>query len=175
MREGDYREAIQQYLTAEESHRATAEHPEPRSLRLALLYRIIGEEGLARVYFDSARVVLESAIEATPEWLYLRSDLGIAYAGLGRADDARRLGEFAIQESENDHFWGPSYARDMACILTLLGEYDEALDLLDHLLAIPAGAWASAARLRDEPEWTPLYDLPRFQALLERYAEDEGR
>ena len=55
----------------------------------------------AGAYYDSARVALEKRVQAG---LYLRSQhpgearslLGIAYAGLGRAEEATREGEQAV-------------------------------------------------------------------------------
>jgi hypothetical protein len=50
------------------------------------------------------------------------------------------------------------------------GELDAAIDLLEGLL--PAPSWLSVPVLEIDPIWDPLRDHPRFQALLEKYADD---
>ncbi len=55
----------------------------------------------------------------------------------------------------------------MAYVYTIVGEYDLAIDELEYHLSIPA--WSSPASLRAEPIFAPLQDIPRFQALLEKY------
>ena len=49
----------------------------------------------------------------------------------------------------------------------MVGEYDAALDEIEYLLSIPS--WYSVHSLRLDPDYDPLRDHPRFQALLEKY------
>jgi hypothetical protein len=56
----------------------------------------------------------------------------------------------------------------LAEIYVMVGEYDAAIDQLEHLLSIPA-PFISAPWLRVDPIWQPLLDHARFQALLDRY------
>lgn len=55
----------------------------------------------------------------------------------------------------------------MAYIYTLVGEYDAAIDEFELLLSIPCKA--STGWLKADPILAPLYELPRFKALIERY------
>jgi hypothetical protein len=55
----------------------------------------------------------------------------------------------------------------LARIYVMVGEYDEAIRLLEHLMSIPGDLGIGALRL--DPAWKPLRDNPRFQALLHKY------
>ena len=53
-------------------------------------------------------------------------------------------------------------------IYTMVGEYDEALRLLEGPLS-EQRAYYGIGTLRLDPVWKPLRDNPRFQALLPKY------
>jgi len=55
----------------------------------------------------------------------------------------------------------------MALIYTMVGEQDRAIDELDYLLSIDSPSTVHSIELN--PEFEPLHDSPRFQALLEKY------
>jgi hypothetical protein len=58
----------------------------------------------------------------------------------------------------------------------MVGEYDEAFDLIEHLLSIPGDI--SIPLLKTDPAWAPLRSLPRFQKLTEKFQRklaDGGR
>jgi hypothetical protein len=60
---------------------------------------------------------------------------------------------------------GPVLIVSMARIYTIVGDKEKALDLLEHLLQIPAGLTAHEIRL--DPTWDALRDHPRFRKLIE--------
>ena len=55
----------------------------------------------------------------------------------------------------------------MAQIYSIVGEYDLAIDELEHHLSIPG--WSTPNSLRADPFFAPLQELPRFTALLEKH------
>jgi serine/threonine-protein kinase len=63
-----------------------------------------------------------------------------------------------------DPLEGPFVARRAAQIYVRIGEYDEALDLLELLLSVPTDFTVNILRL--DPIWDPLRELPRFKKLL---------
>ncbi len=57
-------------------------------------------------------------------------------------------------------------------IYAQLGETNAALELIELLLAMPAGREASVPLLRLEPTFDPLRGDPRFEALLARFSRN---
>ena len=57
---------------------------------------------------------------------------------------------------------------ELAVIYTIVGEYDAALEEIEYLLSIPS--WYSVHDVRLDPQFDPLRDHPRYEALLKKYA-----
>lgn len=132
----------------------------------ALLVRRDGRRALSRVYYDSARTVLEARLQRNPEADNIHSLLGYAYAGLGREEEAIREGRRAVnlRPVSKDAFNGPRPRERLARVYVLVREYDAAIDELEYLLSIPS--LTSVPGLRLDPAWDPLRKYPRFQALV---------
>jgi TolB-like protein/Tfp pilus assembly protein PilF len=139
----------------------------PRALLEGWTHMLMGDAEGARSHFESARILLESEIAERPEDYRVHSSLGIAYAGLGRNEDAVREGELAVKGMSvaKNAVIGPFRVEDLAFIYALVGEHEKAIDLLEYLLSIPS--WMSAPLLRLDPKWDPLRESPRFQSLVE--------
>ena len=142
------------------------------ALQVAKAYSLMGEPELAHASYDSARAILEKALDAHPDDNRIHSALGFAYAGLGRKEEAVREGKRAVElyPVSKDEFDGPFVVQDLAEIYAMVGEDHAALDEIEYLLSIPS--WCSVQDLRLDPIWDPLRDHPRFQALLEKYTID---
>jgi adenylate cyclase len=95
-----------------------------------------------------------------------RSRVALAFARAGRSEDAlaqmnrarRLVDSFLLVESEllAEPRW--------AMTLVVLGEDDQALDMLEDMMSRPSAI--SRGLLRVQPEWDPIREHPRFQALL---------
>jgi tetratricopeptide (TPR) repeat protein len=123
-----------------------------------------------RAYADSLRRVLEGRLRVEPGAAYTLSWLGIAYALLGRPDDAVDVGErsVALLPISQDALAGPYVAAALARIYMLAGRPDRATALLSGLLDVPSPI--TRAGLRADPLWGPLRTHPPFAALV-----DSGR
>lgn len=96
-----------------------------------------------------------------------RSWIALMFARAGRDEDAlaqmnraRFLGETLINVEfvlDNEPRW--------AMTLVELGEQEQALDLLEDMMSRPSAM--SVGLLEVQPEWDPIRDSPRFQALLD--------
>jgi TolB-like protein/Flp pilus assembly protein TadD len=138
----------------------------PRAQLLAEIYGLMGKRDLERMNYDSSRVELEKRIKEQPDDARFHSALGIAYAGLGRKQDAIKQGKLGVELLPiSKEAWRGTYrVWDLARIYTMVGEQSAALDLLEDLLSRPSdlsGAW-----LRIDATWAPLRNNPRFQKLI---------
>ena len=135
-------------------------------LGLAEMYYHLGQEEQARRYWKKELVHLESA--KSPVFQYdLELCLGLAYAGLGRNEEAIRLARNVLKDAplSVDAFLGTFRLEMAALIFVRTGAYEEAIDQLELLLSVPSET--SPALFRLDPAWDPLRDNPRFQKLVE--------
>jgi TolB-like protein/Flp pilus assembly protein TadD len=144
--------------------------PCPKASLEGSLYLYLGDKERAQTAFEQARIVAERLLRDAPDDPGRHAYLGIVLAGLGKKEDAINEGKKAVEllpESE-DAFDGPGATAALAEIYTWVGEHDEALRLLEHLLTVPSGLTVWALKL--DPSWDPLRTDPRFQALLDKHA-----
>ncbi len=124
---------------------------------------------LAHADYDTARALLETKLREQPQDDRLHSSLGIAYAGLGRVEEAIREGKMGVElmPVSKEAWKGVYRVEDLARIYVMVGEYDAAIDQLEFLLSRPGVL--SIPLLRLDSRWKPLWDHPRFQELVEKY------
>ena len=124
----------------------------PKALLYAQINGLMGNRQLEQSYYESARSILETKVEEDSNDVRFHSSLGIAYAGLGRKEEAIREGK-------------RSSIKNLAHIYVMVEEFDAAIDQLTFLLSIPSEV--SIPLLRLDPAWDPLHKHPRFKKLLE--------
>ncbi|MFQ5652259.1 MAG: protein kinase [bacterium] len=106
---------------------------------------------------------LEKRLETMPEdHVRILSFLGSAYALSGETDQARKIIR-ELQQLATKEFVDPCH---LAAIHISLGEYDEALRLLEQ--AYEQGSFLLLYTIKSSPWYDPLRDDPRFQDLLRR-------
>jgi tetratricopeptide (TPR) repeat protein len=130
---------------------------------------LMGNQQLEKNHYDSARIILETKILEDPNDARFHSALGIAYAGLGRKQDAIQEGKLAVEllPVSKEAIRGFYRAKDLAQIYVMVGEHGMAIDQIEYLLPIPGEL--SIPLLRLDPVWDPLRDHPRFQKLIEKH------
>ena len=165
-----FAEAIQ---VVEQFRGETLTYPErgpcPKAFLQGVLYLQQGDSEKAQAAFERARIVAERLVRDAPDDWSRHAQLGAVFAGLGKKEEAIKEGRKAVEllpESE-DAFDGPQATESLAEIYAWVGEHDEAIRLLDHLLAVPSGV--SVWMLKLDTAWDPLRKDPRFQALIDKY------
>jgi tetratricopeptide (TPR) repeat protein len=133
----------------------------------AHLYWLRGDKAKARQWADSASAKYEEESRTAPDDPQRRAIHGVALAYLGRYPEAIQEGKRALEalSPAKDMYFGPYIQHQLVRIYLLAGQPDQALDLLEPLLAMPytlTPAW-----LRIDPLFEPLRDHPRFKRLVE--------
>jgi TolB-like protein/tRNA A-37 threonylcarbamoyl transferase component Bud32/predicted Zn-dependent protease len=141
-----------------------------KALLQAQIYGQAKQPQLEKSCYESAIKMLMAKIQQLPEDAAgYHSYLGIAYAGLGRKQDAIREGKTGTDmlPLSKDALAGFSQIERLARIYVMVGDFDEAISQLEYLMSIPGDLGIGALRL--DPAWKPLHDNPKFQALLRKY------
>jgi hypothetical protein len=93
-------------------------------------------------------------------------------AFLGRKDDAIREGRRAVEMWLPDSLEKNNASAALALIYAWTGESDRAMELIEHLLTVPALMLPettynmTVAELKWRWEWDPLRNDPRFQKII---------
>jgi tetratricopeptide (TPR) repeat protein len=119
----------------------------------------------------SARQEIEKRITASPNDFNSYINLGLIDAFLGRKNEAIREAQRAI-EVAIDPLEKNDGSAALALIYARTGESDQAIDLIEHLITVPANLFVitnydiTLAELKWRWEWDPLRNNPRFQKIL---------
>jgi tetratricopeptide (TPR) repeat protein len=141
----------------------------PVPLLAAWAHRAAGDVDAAQRDFRAAADALEDRVAETPDDTRYHEALGLAYAGLGLADEAVREGERAVelQSADHNHIHGPYRAYALAAIRAQVGDTEGSLRELDRVMGIPSvftSEWVENDFL-----FAPQRDDPRFQELMEKH------
>ena len=135
----------------------------PVSLLKAPVYAYLSDSTTARELYEEAREELERRIEDEPKDPRFQSSLGLAYAGLGRHEEAIQHGKLAVEllPVSEDAFYGIEYEYDLAIIYITIGEYEAGLNHLKRLLSIHS--WISPSFLEMDIRLFKAWTDPTFR------------
>jgi len=138
----------------------------PRSLNIARAYFLKGDRVKCQLYADSAITELNERARLNPDDERVFAALGYAYAVKGEDKKALENSQKAVKlmPLSIDVWKGYFKEKDLAIVYIITGEYDLAMDLIEHLLTIPGEL--SVPLLKIDPAYDALRDLPRFQQIL---------
>jgi len=134
----------------------------------AAIQVIAGDLAGAQVAAEKARPILEQRLRAQPGDILAHTELSWIYLALKRNADAMRLAQQSatLLSPERDLLVGYHILAGEAMIAAQSGADSEAVGILRNLLAVPAGQTVSLGRLRIDPVWDPIRNVPAFQQLL---------
>ncbi|RJR30012.1 MAG: hypothetical protein C4574_02790 [Candidatus Latescibacterota bacterium] len=146
----------------------------PAPLLAAQMHELLGEPRRAREEYETAKDLLEREVAAQPADPRYHSSLGVAYAALGRREEAVREGRRAVAmlPMSKDAVYGIPYVIDLAQIYTMLGEQDAAVVELERLLSQPS--WISRPYVEMDFRWNRLRENAAFKRLLDGYPSPES-
>jgi tetratricopeptide (TPR) repeat protein len=130
------------------------------------LYELRGDSVRALAYTDSARAALEAQSRAAPDDAQRHAILGVALAYLGRKAEAIREGQRGAEllPLSKDAINAPYVQLQLARIYVLTGEPDQAMRMLEEMLARPF--YVSRGWLRLDPAFRGLEGHPGFEELV---------
>jgi serine/threonine protein kinase/tetratricopeptide (TPR) repeat protein len=139
-------------------------------LARAMFFEVMGDGRSASARYDSAGAYFERLIRSNPQSAYVsvyHSNLGRAYAGLGRCDDGMREAEEGVRMMpiSRDAVVGNELVSNLAEVCMMCGEYEKAIDQIETLLSVPSGM--SVGLLSVDPIWDPIRSNPRFRRIVE--------
>ena len=140
----------------------------PKEFVLGRLYFVAKDYAKAQMHYEAARPTVEALVAQSPSDSGRHGLLAEVYAGLGRKEDAIREGKRTVElQSESvDAFEGFRATATLANIYAMLGDADDALPLIEHLLSGQAGI---SVHSLETPDWDGIRSDPRFQALITKY------
>ena len=132
----------------------------PTDLLRAQAWELAGDTARARDAYEHARAALQALLEKQPDDPAATSLLGLAEAGLGHADAALAAGRRAAEllPLATDAVDGPCYLLSLAEIEIRVGEPRKAVELLRHLLDMPAGREMSPSLFARDPRFDTVRD-----------------
>ncbi len=129
----------------------------------------LNQRELATSYFDSLRIMwVEGGQSTRGDWVY-HFCLATAYAGLGMKEKSLKQWELyeTLMPLHKDFLDGAKNRVYKIESFIWLGEYDQAIDLVDQMLSIPSHITINNLKL--SPIYDPLRDQKGFQELLIKY------
>ncbi|HXT47202.1 MAG TPA: serine/threonine-protein kinase, partial [Gemmatimonadaceae bacterium] len=117
-------------------------------------YALHGDRARTRIWADTARMELDSQVEANPNEPQRRVFRGLMLAYLGRCAEAVTDGKRSVELSQQDGWVGPYVQHQLVRIYIACGEKEQAMDVLEPLMN--ESYYLTPARLRVDPGFEGL-------------------
>ncbi len=145
-----------------------------RAIAQGVIAHAKGDTAAAHDAFAAARPEAEKAESEDPSHGGTHATLGLVYAGCGLREQALREGRHALELTPvaKNAVDGAGVLYFFAVICAWTGERDLAIEQLETLAKIPAGA--SYGELRLDPSWDSLRGDPRFERIVASLAPKEN-
>jgi len=136
---------------------------------IGLAEKGLGDDTKAREAFLKAKSIFAEQAKLKSDEPEFHIHLAKVNAWLGDKDAALAEAQRAMElrPESRDAFEGPQITAQVAEVYSILGDKDEAIEMLEGLLNRPSEV--TVATLKLDPAWDPLRNDPRFQALLIKY------
>src|SRR5437764_8086305 len=152
----------------------TTTAPAPKAFLAGLIHLLQGDKTKAQPELEHERLISEKLLREAPEDSARHAQHGLILAALGQKQEAIAEGKRAVEllPESQDALDGPQATANLAQIYACTGEFDEAFRLLDHLFAVPSNLTVPMLKL--DPGWDPLRQVPRYQALIDKYRQERS-
>lgn len=137
-----------------------------RYIYLAEISALLNKPEDAKMYYDSALVVIRKDLIEYPDWCTLHAMAGLAYAGNGNKAEAVSEGELAIKLSEKNGMDNSDMKLYLAQIFTMTGDFDNAASLIIYLINNPS--LISEKLLILDPFWKPIIGNREFKKMIKK-------
>ena len=146
----------------------------PAAIAAGRVYDSLGDRPRAADHYASALAQLRLRARANPDDFQVEAAMGLAAAGLGRADEAVRHATRAVEllPVTRDAAHGPLYLYTLALVHARLGQHVEAVRTLDKLFSVPG--FYNERWLQRDPWFATLREDPAFTAHLARWSRLKG-
>ncbi|MES2403098.1 MAG: tetratricopeptide repeat protein [Pseudomonadota bacterium] len=133
---------------------------------------VAGRQAAIRPECEKLKPLLDADLAKDPDALGPLQRSSWVELCLGRNAQAIAAARHAseVLPLAKDAYFGAFQLEGLAEIEAHAGQPEQAIDLLQKLLSIPAGETVSIKRLELDPVWAPLRRNQRFQALLKKYS-----
>jgi TolB-like protein/Flp pilus assembly protein TadD len=167
-----FNEVLRQLKTSKKEFEDSYFRFTPNSQMIALIYKYLKKDKLSRIYFDSSKIELEKKFLTNPEDIRFPLSLSITYAGLGEKSKSLAAFNKALKLAPKnvEILSKVTQVNYLARIYTLVGDYDNAFKQINYLLSNYTGF--SVNRLKLDPTYDPLRNLPGYNTIIEKYSKD---
>jgi TolB-like protein/Tfp pilus assembly protein PilF len=125
-----------------------------------------GDHAAAQQLFTQAEAELKALQANGQSGLFLLDFLMDVEAYLGHREQVDQLAQETMDRVKNDLWESPHQEELIARARAVLGDFDRAFPMLEHVLSVPYVSALTKAKLQIDPQWDSIRNDPRFQKLV---------